>query len=369
LIFGDYDTDGIGSSAILIKYFREIGVEVNYYLPSRYNDGYGLTIDAIKKINELYKPELIITVDCGISCKKEIEFANDLGIDVIVTDHHDIPKELPKCLILDAKMENEKYPFKSLCGAGVALKLVEALSSLEECKKYFTIASISTIADIVSLTDENRFIVTYGLQNFDKFCPKGVKLLIKKLKIYSPNSSDISSKLAPKLNAAGRMGDASIALDLYINDNDKLLNQRVADIINMNTKRKDLCDDVYFDVSKMISKMDIDSMHSIIMYNKNWGVGILGIVAAKIADEYKKPTFLFSYDERTGNLTGSGRSIDGVDLHEGLTLLSDLLVSFGGHYIAAGLSLKEDNLSKFISKFEDFASEKMSKIEDPNTFI
>ena len=198
LIMGDYDTDGISASAILYKYFESINVKTDVFLPNRFVDGYGLTCDSIDKVNGLYHPDLIITVDCGITCYNEIDYCKKLGIDIIVTDHHDIPEIIPDTLIINPKIEGQLYPFKELCGAGVALKLVHALGGLEESLKYTTIATLATVADIVPLQDENRAIVKLGLENQKQQLPKGLKKLCSMLKISLPlSSTDISFKIAP----------------------------------------------------------------------------------------------------------------------------------------------------------------------------
>ena len=198
LIFGDYDVDGISATAILYRFFASHGLVPQYFLPNRYEDGYGLTIETAQKVIDLYSPELIITVDCGISCYKEVDYLMSKGIDVVVTDHHEIPEILPSCPIINAKMLGQEYPFRELCGAGVALKIVQALG--ENLEEYLPICAIATIADIVSLTDENRAIVTCGLKLYDKL-PKGVKMLIKEQKLKSVSSSEIAFRVAPKINA------------------------------------------------------------------------------------------------------------------------------------------------------------------------
>ena len=223
LIFGDYDVDGVSATAILVKYFASKNFYVDYFLPNRYVDGYGLTFSTIDMIKQKYSPNLIITVDCGISCFEEVEYAKKLGIEIAVTDHHDIPEQTPSGIVIDPKLDGQDYPFKYLCGTGVAFKVVQALSGFENAKKYLGICAIATIADIVPLQDENRAIVKLGMKDFEKNLPVGLKMLFTQTKLsLSASATDIAFRLAPKINATGRMGDASVALKLYIK-NDKIL--------------------------------------------------------------------------------------------------------------------------------------------------
>ena len=213
LIFGDYDVDGISATAIMIKTLNLLGNNPKYYLPNRFIDGYGLTCEVLDKIKNKYNPDLIITVDCGISCYQEVEYAKKLGIEIIVTDHHEIPDIIPNTIVLNAKMQNQLYPFKDLCGTGLAYKISEALLG-KKAEQFLPIAGIATIADIVPLVDENRTIVYKGLKLMDTYLPIGLKMLFKeqKISLTKANSIDISYKIAPKINASGRMGDASDSL-------------------------------------------------------------------------------------------------------------------------------------------------------------
>ena len=342
LIFGDYDVDGIGATAILVLYFRSIGVDVSYYLPSRFEDGYGLSIETADKVLELFSPDLIITVDCGIACHKEVDYIKSKGVDIIVTDHHEIPPILPNCITIDIKLEQD-YPFNDLCGAGVALKLVNALSDLETCKKYYTICAISTISDLVTLRDENRFIVQYGLNNFDKYCPKGVKELLKKQNVTNPTSTDIAFKLTPKLNASGRMGDASISLELYLTGSEEKIEQLCETLNNVNERRKQACDNIYNEALPMVNVKD----KIIIVENDTWESGVLGIVATKLVSLYSRPVIVLTLDKRTNRYVGSARCIAGYNIFDILSASKDFLVTFGGHSMAGGLSLELDKLSPF----------------------
>ena len=349
LIFGDYDVDGISATAILYKYFESKNLKVNYFLPNRYEDGYGLTIETAQKVIDTFNPELIITVDCGISCYKEVDFLMQKGIDVIVTDHHEIPEILPSCLVIDAKIDGQEYPFKELCGAGVALKIVQALG--EDLSSYLPIASIATIADIVSLTDENRAIVSYGLKNLD-LLPIGLKQLFSELKISNYNSSDIAFKIAPKINAAGRMGDASVSLQLYISNDKQVIQSSLEKLTELNIRRQELCNTIYAEAIELLNQENQNDKRSIILSSKDWDSGLLGIVCARLTEEFNKPTFLFS--EVDGFLKGSVRSISAINIHEVLSKTSTLLETFGGHSMAAGLTLKVEHLTKFKYEIENY---------------
>lgn len=348
LIFGDYDVDGVSATAILVKYFSSRSFYVGYYLPNRYVDGYGLTNEVLDKIKTDYAPKLIITVDCGISCYKEVEYAKSLGIDMIITDHHDIPEILPDTLVIDPKIPNQQYPFSQLCGTGVALKIVQALGGLSETKKYLSIAAIATIADIVSLTDENRIIVSCGLRVLESTLPAGIKALIKSNKLnYDLSSTDIAFKLSPKINAAGRMGDASVALKLYLEENKLIIDDTIETLNNMNLQRQALCNKVYEDAISRINNINISNYMSIVLSSKDWDAGVLGIVAAKIANEFNRPTVLFS--QVGDELKGSARSVNDIDIHKTITNVKEAVETFGGHKMAAGLTIKAKNYKNFIT--------------------
>ena len=353
LIYGDYDVDGIGSTYILMKYFEERGIKVDYFLPSRYKDGYGLTIGSIDKVISEYSPDLIITVDCGITSIDEVEYLKQKGVDIIITDHHEPLEVLPDCLVLDCKIKNQPYPFKYLCGAGMALKLVQALSDEQTCKKYMTVCAISTISDIVELVDENRYIVKEGLKNYNIDCPDGVKYLIKQCKIFGvPSAKDISFKVAPKINATGRMGDASISLKLYLAKTEAEIKKYCKQTMGMNEQRQTLCNTIFDEANAMLDSREfLDNI--IVLQKPEWECGILGIVCSKIVERYHRPTILFGLDERTQNLSGSARSFGSFDLHNAISQNTNLLESFGGHKMACGVALKPENFESFSASMQN----------------
>ena len=359
LIFGDYDVDGITASAILIKYFRSVGAKVTNYMPNRYEDGYGLSIQTLDKIFANNKPDLVITVDCGITAVDEVEYLKANGVDVVVTDHHERGETLPNCLIINPKV-SQTYPFHCLCGAGVALKLVQALAGITVAKEYLPICAIATIADIVELLDENRAIVSLGLKDIDKL-PVGILRLMQECGVNKTNckASDIAFKIAPKINASGRMGSAETSLELYMEENPNKVKPIINKILEFNNQRQQLCDKVYNDVENELQGKDIFKISAIVMSSPDWDSGILGIVSARIAEEYHRPTFLFS--QVGDELTGSCRSVNGVNVHTLLSSMSQILTKFGGHPMAAGLTLKVDKFDEFTRLTNQYVDENLNK--------
>ena len=347
LIFGDYDVDGISATFIMIKIFKYFNFDVNYYLPNRFIDGYGLTNQVIDKIKTKYNPSLIVTVDCGISCHNEVEYAKTLGIDIMITDHHNIPEILPNTVVVNPKQNDQDYQFKDLCGTGVAFKVAQAMLPKQEWEKLLPIVAIATISDIVSLTDENRLIVHSGLRLMQKYLPIGLKQMFveNKISITKPSSVDIAFKIAPKLNASGRMGDAQDSLILYLEKDINKVKNQIQIINNHNLKRQNNCNKIYLDCKAMLSKYNMASLRAIILYSSDWDQGILGIVCSKLLEEYRRPVFLFA---KIGNeLKGSARSIEEINIHNMLTSMDNILTTFGGHSVAAGLSLDITNFEEF----------------------
>lgn len=359
LIFGDYDVDGVSATAIMLKTLKKLGINADFYLPNRYVDGYGLTCDCLDKIEKMYAPDLIITVDCGISCAKEVEYAKEKGIEIVVTDHHEIPEVLPDTLVLNAKIEGQEYPFHELCGTGLAYKISEALLGQKKAEEFLPIAAIATIADIVSLTGENRNIVKRGLKAFDKL-PFGLKVLFRdnKVSLSNPTSTDIAFKIAPKINSSGRMGDAKDSLALYMSEDAVTVNKYLEKIKQHNAKRQELSTKIMEDCEKAIKKMDLSKTRVICLASKKWDQGVLGIVCARLVETFNRPVFLFAQVDDV--LHGSGRSIDDINIHELLSCQSDILETFGGHTMAAGLSLKREHYEEFCNRVNAFAFEHIS---------
>lgn len=355
LIFGDYDVDGVSATAIMLKALKQFGITADYYLPNRYVDGYGLTNAVIDKVCDTFSPNLIITVDCGISCAQEIEYAKNKGVEIIVTDHHEIPETIPDTICVNAKLEGQKYPFRELCGTGVAFKFAQALLGEVEAEQFLPIAGIATIVDIVPLVDENRTIVSRGLKLCEKFLPVGLKMMFKEfgINLSNPNSTNISFKIGPKLNASGRMGDASDSLKLYLETNPIKIKSYIEKIKNHNLKRQEICNKIYDDCEKALKNVDMKNQRVITLASKVWDKGVLGIVCSRLVEKYHKPVFLFVQEGEL--LSGSGRSITDINIHELLSSLKDILVTFGGHSMAAGLTLKLENYKLFSQKINSFA--------------
>lgn len=347
VILGDYDTDGICASAIIYKYLTKLTSNVNVFLPNRIADGYGLSIDTIDKINGLYNPDFIITVDCGISAVSEVEYCKSLGIEIVITDHHDIPDKIPNCLIINPKLNSQPYKFKELCGAGVALKVVQAIIGFKESlNEYTTIAAIATVADIVPLVDENRSIVYLGLKNQESNLPIGIKKLLKKLKCELPlTSTDISFKVAPKLNATGRMGDAIISFKLFIEEDEYEIDKIITNLIELNEKRLAETNKIIEDVSLKLDRVNISKVGAIVLYNDQWESGVLGIICSKLVEKYNRPVCILTKVDN--EYKGSLRSVPGINIFDALNNVKDYLIQFGGHNQAAGVTVEPNKLDDF----------------------
>ncbi|MCL2369648.1 MAG: single-stranded-DNA-specific exonuclease RecJ [Firmicutes bacterium] len=347
-IYGDYDVDGICATAILTLYLVERGVQVYPFIPNRVADGYGLNIESLEGIIERGDVSLLITCDCGISGIDEIAHCMDLGVDVIVTDHHEVGERLPECIaVVDAKQDDCGYPFRELCGASVALKLVEALGGRQVAEKYLYLASLATIADLVPLVDENRLIVQLGLRQLKSRPNRGLAQLMDKLKMDSSvTAGDIAYKISPHINAAGRMGDAGRAFELITDADPIRAEQLIDEILRDNTQRREVCESMYQEAVALIRDKGLAKQPSIIINNPSWERGITGIVSARLANEFCRPAFLL-VDQGDGLLKGTARSYAGINLHELLGQVADTLEEFGGHSQAAGFSLKADKAEDF----------------------
>ncbi len=358
IIYGDYDVDGITSITILTRFLQERGLMVNSYIPNRLDEGYGLNRDAIKSIaDEGYK--LIITVDCGISGTEEVDYAYSLGMEVIVTDHHEPLDILPKALaVIDCKRKDSKYPFSSLAGVGVAFKLAQAIGIRlglpeKEYLKFLDIVCIGTISDIVPLIDENRVIAKLGLKLIEQTRLPGVKALLNATSYKDVNSNTVSFGIAPRINACGRMGHERDALDLFLTENIVEANRITEKLNEYNKKRQEIEKRMFEEAILKIEAENIKEKNAIVLGGENWHHGVIGIVSSKITELYYKPSILICFEDGEGK--GSGRSIPGFDLHAALCTSSDYLEKYGGHEMAVGLSLKQNKFEEFKKVFEELA--------------
>ena len=368
VIFGDYDVDGITSVTVLKKFLKERGLETGYYIPNRLEEGYGLNQNAIEKIKE-EKYTLMITVDCGISSINEIEECNKLGIQTIITDHHEQAEKIPNAYaVVDAKRKDNQYPFRELAGVGVVFKLIQAISKelgLEdkEYLKYLDIVAIGTISDIVPLVDENRVIVKLGLRLVEMTRNIGLKELINTLGYSKIDSNTISFGVAPRINACGRMGHQEEALKLFLTDNIVEAKDITRNLNKYNTERQEKEKEILRQALEELENEDLENKSTIVLGGDNWYHGVIGIVASKITESFFKPTILIDFEDGEGK--GSGRSIPGFDLHEALNYSSEHLEKFGGHAMAVGLTIKKEEFENFKSKFEEIAKIKNVKQIQP----
>lgn len=361
LIYGDYDSDGVCASAILYMFLKSKSANVNVFIPNRFENGYGISIDAIEEIVAEFSPDLIITVDLGITAIEEVEILRQEGIDIIITDHHLPLSEVPNCLILDPKYKNEAYGFDSLCGAGVAYKLVEALSNRDEANKYLDIAAIATVGDIVPLVDENRVIAKIGIDKINKGdCHKSVSFIKDKLGLDKLNSTDISFKIVPRFNACGRMDSALKVFGFLIEEDPKMLEAKYSEIESDNTLRLASIDKGNKSIEKSMQSYNFDEPAIFVV--GDFHEGIIGILASRLCHEYNRPTIVFTKTE-SGTLKGSGRSVESIDLHKIIATMTDMLENFGGHKMAVGVELEPEVFEIFKSKVNSKIREQVSNDE------
>lgn len=360
IIFGDYDVDGITSITVLKSFLEERGISVGQYIPNRLEEGYGLNKPAIDQIvKDNY--DLMITVDCGISGIEEIDYANSLGLETIVTDHHEVGDSLPKALaVVDAKRKDNQYPCRDLAGVGVVFKLIQALGiklglDEKEYLKFLDIVCVGTISDIVPLVDENRVIAKLGLMLVEQTRNMGLKSLLISSGYKNIDSNTISFGVAPRINACGRMGHADEALKLFLSKDIYEVNELTKRLNDYNKLRQDKEKAIYNDALKQIEEKKLDEKNAIIVGGENWHHGVIGIVSSKITELYFKPSILLCYEDDLAK--GSGRSIPGFDLHEALMKCQDTIDRFGGHAMAIGITIKRDMFDKFSEKFEKIAKE------------
>lgn len=366
-IYGDYDVDGITSITIMYKFLTEIGAEVEYYLPDRLVEGYGINNNALTEIKK-NGTKLVVTVDCGITAVDEVEYAKQIGLDICITDHHECAETLPNAIaIINPKQKGDKYPFKMHAGVGVAFKCLAAISkryNLDESMylKYLDIVAIGTISDIVPLVDENRIISKYGLIQMAKTENIGLKALLRIINFKEIDSIMVSFGMAPRINACGRMGNARIAVSLLLENDPKKANEIAMKLDELNTERQLVEKYIFDEAVEMIEKNHIDKKNSIVLYNENWHNGVIGIVASRLVNIYYKPVILLTKEHDV--IRGSGRCQVGFSIYDALTECKDTLIQFGGHELAAGLSISEEKIDEFIELFEIATTKKSGSINE-----
>lgn len=384
-VYGDYDVDGITGTSLLVMFLRKLGLDVIYHIPDRLTEGYGVNSDSIKALAK-EGVKLIITVDTGITAADEVSLANSLGVDVIITDHHECRPEIPDAAAaVDPKRPGCAYPFKDLAGVGVAFKLICAyecfmatgateyspddseiiFDTVRECyKEYGDITALGTIADVMPVTGENRLIIAYGLNRMKKTKNKGLTALLKASELINENgagkitSSSVSFILAPRINAAGRLGNACRAVEMFLTDSEEEADEAARWLCEKNKERQKTELDIIADAENQISSGAVSYDDRIIVLSSDeWHHGVIGIVSSRITEKYNLPSILISFKDGGDTGKGSGRSIEGFDLLAAITAGADHLIKYGGHKNAAGLSLERSELEAFKAEIGRYAKE------------
>lgn len=362
LIYGDYDVDGITATSMLILFFQDLRHEASFYIPDRITEGYGLSEKGIVTAHE-NGVKLIITVDCGVTAVNEITLANELGMDVIVCDHHQPGPELPPAAaLLNPKRADCAYPFKELAGVGVAFKLMHGLQKhldldMTVISRYLDLVAIGSAADIVPLVDENRVLVKHGLVQLVKKDKLGVRAL---LEVTGINGSEIGTGqvvfvLAPRINAVGRLGDAGRAVRLLTSENDQQASNIAAILDAENRNRRNIDEETFLQALEMIERdYCVADCKSLVLNKAGWHPGVIGIVASRIVEKYYRPTIMIASEDGVGK--GSARSIPGFDIYRALEVCRDLMIDFGGHKYAAGLTIKTENIPRLRERLHELAA-------------
>ena len=367
-IYGDYDTDGTTATALLLNVFRHIDVPANYYIPNRFGEGYGLSADTVKKIHQENKAKLLITVDCGITSVKEVALANQLGMDVIITDHHQPEAEQPPAhALISPKVPGNEYPYTELAGVGLAFKLAQGLIEDDNAflETLLDLVALGTVVDIASLTGENRVLSRLGLAELNKRERPGINALCEAAGHKIDKSLDgysLSYKLGPRINAAGRMDTAHKVVDLLTTDSDDVATRIASQLNEANQRRQDLERQIQEQAQEIIEKEVEDDTKGIVVASDKWNEkaqGVVGIVASRLKETYYKPVIVLAING--DEATGSGRCIDGMNLADSLVACTELLVKHGGHAAAAGLTLKTKNIPKFKTAFNEYACEHLAE--------
>ena len=366
-IYGDYDVDGTCSTALLYMFLKELGANVDFYIPRRLNEGYGLSKDGIDAIKITNKAKLLITVDCGITAIEETAYANELGMDVIICDHHQPKDELPNALaVLDPLKPNCDYPFNYLSGAGVAFKLAQGIAEKigrrEMPLKYLDLVALAGAADIVPLMDENRILVREGLDIVNNNPRPGIQALIESsgLQPGNLNSGQVVFTIAPRINAVGRLGDAKRAVELLITNSIDEARSLAKVLETENYERRKIDVGTFDNALKLVeSSIDLENDLAIVLHQEEWHPGVIGIVASRLVEKYYRPTIMLTTID--GIAKGSARSINNFNIYEALQKCEHLLIHFGGHQAAAGLAVELDKVQDFKDKFNQIVKESITE--------
>ncbi len=370
LVYGDYDVDGTTAVSLVYTFLHNQYVNVEYYIPDRYKEGYGISLQGIDYAKE-HGFNLIIALDCGIKSIDKIEYANKLGVDFIICDHHRPGSELPDAVaVLDPKRADCEYPYKELSGCGVGFKLIQAIAQqkgiqFDDLTQYLDLVAVSIAADIVPITGENRILAFYGLKLLNENPRPGFKAILElsNFKKDEITVNDVVFLIAPRINAAGRIESGKSAVELLVSKNDNVAGLLGDGINEHNLKRKDLDASITEHALQLIEESeDHKYRKSTVLYNSAWHKGVIGIVASRLTEKYYRPTIVLTKSNDENNMvSGSARSVKDFDVYNAIESCSDLLEQFGGHMYAAGLTMKEENVPAFIERFEEVVS---STIED-----
>lgn len=366
LIYGDYDVDGTTAVALVYTFLQQYTSDLDFYIPDRYNEGYGISKQGIDYAKE-HGFTLIIALDCGIKAIEKVAYAKELGIDFIICDHHTTDEVLPDAVaVLDSKRSDDTYPYEHLSGCGVGFKLMQAFAQnnnipFSELESLLDFVVVSIASDIVPITGENRILAHFGLKRLNEQPSLGLRSIIKvcELRGKEISISDIVFKIGPRINASGRIHSGKEVVELLITKDYKLAERKSHNINSYNDTRRNIDKSTTDEAKLCITDEMIDGRRSIVVYKPEWHKGIVGIVASRLAEEYYKPTIVLA---KANNLiSGSARSVQNFDIYKAIDSCRDLLENFGGHMYAAGLSMREENLEAFMERFESYVSENIKE--------
>ena len=366
-IYGDYDVDGMVSTSLLTRFFRDQGIPIRHYIPSRHEEGYGLNCKAIEELAHS-GVEVLLTVDCGITSVEEVALAKSLGMDVLITDHHQCPERLPQAdVIVNPHQPECPYPNKNLCGAGVAFKWIEAYTAFKgismDYERYLPFAALATVADVVKLIDENRVLVKLGLPMMEKSTLPGFQALLQECGIENGqlNAGHLGFQIAPRLNAVGRLENAELAIRLLVTDDREEAVKAAATLSGLNEERKRLEKEILDQAVKQVESQN-QLPTFLIVSGRGWNEGVIGIVASRLVERYYRPTIVLSISDE-GIAKGSARSVSGLNMFEALKAHADFLLKYGGHSQAAGLSLDLDKVREFDSAMNTYAGQRLGRLD------